>query len=202
MKLYNLDHSPYATRVRIQAYVKALPVDIEAPPMPLRTPEFADRFPMAKIPVLQLDDGQEIGDSWAIMEYLEDTVPEPSLRPTDPLAHAAMNQLMRCSDTAFGPAGLFPLFRMVSSPEAREDADAELAAMAGEIARLERLLGALPDCRERGLHLGRHRPGPESGVLAGPGAAVRCGRITGGLPGTRQLVAVGKRTSGCCTGAG
>ena len=88
MILYNLDHSPYATRVRILAYHKSLPLDVEPPPVPLRTDEFRERFPIAKIPVLQLDDGTEIGDSWAIMEYLEACNPEPALVPGDALARA------------------------------------------------------------------------------------------------------------------
>ena len=52
MKLYNLDHSPYSTRVRMQIYAARLEVDIEPPPVELGTPEFNERFPLAKIPVL------------------------------------------------------------------------------------------------------------------------------------------------------
>ena len=154
MKLFNLDHSPYATRVRIQASYKGVELALEPPPVALRTVEFGERFPMAKIPVLQLDTGEEIGDSWAIMEYLEDVVPQPGLRPVEAVPHAHMNQIMRCSDTAFGPAGLFPLFRRVGMPDGIQGAAQDLEAMAVEMARLERLLLSLPDCRKRPLHLG------------------------------------------------
>ena len=72
MKLYNLDHSPYATRVRMQIHKKGLEIAIEPPPDALGTPEFLARFPMGKIPVLELDDGSQLPDSWVIMDYLEE----------------------------------------------------------------------------------------------------------------------------------
>src|SRR5262249_11905455 len=37
--------------------------------------------------------GRELGQSLAIIEYLEDTVPEPPLLPADPLARARVRQM-------------------------------------------------------------------------------------------------------------
>ena len=75
MKLYNLDHSPYASRVRTQIRKKGLDIEFAAPPVELRTPEFNQRFPMGKIPVLELDDGSQVPDSWSVEKltqaYLE-----------------------------------------------------------------------------------------------------------------------------------
>ena len=154
MKLYNLDHSPYATRVRTTLRKKGLGFSIEAPPVPLKSPAFAERFPLAKIPVLELDDGTQVPDSWVIMEYLEAVAPQPRLAPADPLARAQMQLLARYADTYLGPQGLFPLFQRVLQPAGTDGAEEQLAELDRELARLQRLLERLPDFREREVHLG------------------------------------------------
>lgn len=154
MKLYNLDHSPYATRVRMQIHKKNLDIAIEPPPEALGSEAFKARFPLGKIPVLELDDGSHLPDSWVIMEYLEDVMPARSLRPEGATARAQMQLLARCADTYLGPAGLFPLFARVTSGAGAEGAGQELAGLQDELARLERLLAWLPDCAQRVLHLG------------------------------------------------
>ena len=154
MKLYNLDHSPFATRVRIQIYKKDLDIDIEPPPVALGSADFVQRFPMGKIPVLALDDGGQLSDSWVIMEYLEDVTPARSLRPEGATARAHMQLLARCADTCLGPTGLFPLFALLTSGAGNQDATQALAALELELARLERLLQSLPDFQQRDLHLG------------------------------------------------
>ncbi len=154
MKLYNLDHSPYATRVRMQIFKKDLPVTIEPPPAPARTSQFLARFPLGKIPVLELDDGSQLPDSWVIMGYLEDVMPAVSLRPEGARANAHMQLLARYADTCLGPAALFPLFSRVQAPGGTSDAAAALAPLDDELARLQRLLEMLPDFRQRSLHLG------------------------------------------------
>ncbi len=154
MKLYNLDHSPYATRVRMQIHQKKLDIAIEPPPVALRTPEFAARFPLAKIPVLELDDGQHLADSWVIMEYIEDLEHGVSLRPADPLDCAHMRSLARYADTCLGPEVVFPLFKFVGAGNKADGVSEVMAAMEVELQRLERLLQASPDFRDRDLHLG------------------------------------------------
>lgn len=154
MKLYNLDHSPYATRVRMQIHKKNLDITLETPSEPLRSPEFIQRFPMGKIPVLELDDGTQLPDSWVIMEYLEDVIPAVSLRPEGARGRAQMQLLARYADTYLGPGALFPLFTRIQAPGGTDDAGEALAALDNELARLERLLRSLPDFRRRELHLG------------------------------------------------
>ena len=154
MKLYNLDHSPYATRVRMQIHKKDLDIAIEPPPVALRSAEFLRRFPLGKIPVLELDDGSQLPDSWVIMEYLEDVMPAVSLRPEGATTLAHMHLLARYADTYLGPAGLFPLFACVTTPGGMEGAEDKLLALDEELARLQRLLASLPDFHQRKLHLG------------------------------------------------
>ena len=154
MRLYNLDHSPYATRVRMQIIKKGLDVELVEPPAALRTPELLEHFPLGKIPVLELDDGSQLPDSWVIMGYLEDVVPAVSLRPEGAKANAHMQLLARYGDTYLGPGALFPLFARVQQPDGTENAAEALAALDVELSRLERLLKTLPSCHDRKLHLG------------------------------------------------
>ncbi len=51
MKLYSLDLSPYAARVRISIYAKKLPIEIVAPPAAgIKSAEYLALNPMGKIP--------------------------------------------------------------------------------------------------------------------------------------------------------
>lgn len=154
MKLYNIDHSPYASRVRMAIRKKALSVSIEPPPVPLRTDEFKALFPLGKLPVLALDDGSHIPDSWVILEYLEDCFTDTPLRPSSPLARAQMQMLARYADTYLGPGALFPLFANMLQPGGLDNAEQKLAPLAVELQRLERLLAELPACEGRDLHIG------------------------------------------------
>jgi glutathione S-transferase len=85
MKLYSLDLSPFAARVRGAIYAKGLQVEIVKPEADWRTSlEYRKLNPLVKIPLLVLDDGSPLPESSVIVEYLEDAYPEPSLRPKTP----------------------------------------------------------------------------------------------------------------------
>lgn len=154
MKLYNLNHSPYATRVRTVIRKKGLGIEISAPAEALRSEEFIAHFPLGKIPVLELDDGSQLPDSWVIMEYLDVLGDGPALSPQGSLERAHMQLLARCADTYLGPGGLFPLFNLVTQGRVGEGAEQELAALDDELARLERLLNMLPAFESREINLG------------------------------------------------
>lgn len=154
MKLYNLNHSPYATRVRTVIRKKGLEVEISVPDQALRTEEFIAHFPLGKIPVLELDDGSQLPDSWVIMEYLDAVGDGLPLSPSGTLERAHMQLLTRYADTYLSPGGLFPLFNVVTQGRIAEGAKQELAALDNELARLERLLKMLPAFESRALNLG------------------------------------------------
>ena len=85
MKLYNAALSPFAARVRISIYRKGLE-QIEIVPPPEGGPKSAAFLainPMGQVPTLLLDNGVAIPESAAIIEYLEDVFPTPSLRPSN-----------------------------------------------------------------------------------------------------------------------
>jgi glutathione S-transferase len=76
MILYDLDHSPFAARVRIAIRAKNLDVALQAPPADYRRIN-----PLGLVPSLVTEDGTTLIESEAIVEYLEDRFPTPALRP-------------------------------------------------------------------------------------------------------------------------
>ena len=94
MKLYHYYRSSAAYRVRIALNFKGIPwetalIDLRAPVSAQHTPEFRAVNPQGLIPVVA-DGDTVITQSLAIIEYLEETHPDPPLLPrsTADRAHA------------------------------------------------------------------------------------------------------------------
>lgn len=105
MKLYNFDASPYAARVRLVIKAKGLRgIEITTPEGGPRSPAYLAINPIGKVPALVLDDGSVIVESQVIVEYLEETHPEPRLLPSTPEARARMRTLVRIADLYLGPS--------------------------------------------------------------------------------------------------
>lgn len=103
MKLYSIPLSPFASRVRLSIYRKGI-TDIEIVPPPeggLKTEAFLALNPMGRVPTLVLDSGMAIAESAAILEYLEDVFPTPSLRPKNPEDLARARLFLRLPDIYF-----------------------------------------------------------------------------------------------------
>jgi maleylpyruvate isomerase len=63
-----------------------------------RAPDYLSINPQGLVPALELEDGV-LTQSLAIVEYLDETVPEPSLLPRDPIGRArvrALAQMLAC----------------------------------------------------------------------------------------------------------
>ena len=87
MKLYDFPGAPNPRRVKIFAEEKNITLDLINCDMAKRehkSPEFLNKNPSGKIPVLELDDGRCISESIPICRYLESLVPEPNLFGNDP----------------------------------------------------------------------------------------------------------------------
>ena len=98
MKLYSYFRSSASFRVRIALALKGLPYDY----IPVHlvkgggeqfSAEYKAMNPAALVPVLQDDDGSVLTKSLAIIEYLEETRPDPSLLPADPVGRARVRAL-------------------------------------------------------------------------------------------------------------
>ena len=86
MKLYDYPGAPNPRRVKIFLAEKQL--DYETVHCDIgkgehKLPEFLEKNPSGKIPVLETDDGRFLGESVAICRYLEAICPEPNLFGTD-----------------------------------------------------------------------------------------------------------------------
>ncbi|AMO24831.1 maleylacetoacetate isomerase [Ramlibacter solisilvae] len=102
MKLYNYFRSSASFRVRIALELKGLPY--EYLPVHLvkgehKQPGYGAVSPSGLVPTLVNDSGEHLGQSLAIMEYLDETHPRPPLLPADPVGRAkvrALAQLVAC----------------------------------------------------------------------------------------------------------
>ena len=104
MKLYSYFRSSAAYRVRIALNLKG--IAYETTPVHLikdgghnKRPEFRAVNPQMRVPVLVTPAGDVMIQSLAIIEYLEETHPQPPLLPKDPIARArarALAELIAC----------------------------------------------------------------------------------------------------------
>ncbi len=95
MKLYTYFRSSAAFRVRIALNLKgvsyeSVPIDLR--PAAHRQPGYLARNPQGLIPALE-DGGTVIGQSLAIIEYLEETHPQAPLLPRPPLERARVRSM-------------------------------------------------------------------------------------------------------------
>ncbi len=96
MKLYSYWRSGTSYRVRIALALKGASVTIV--PVNLLEGEhcgeaYRSLNPQGLVPALVLDDGTVIGQSPAIIEYLDETLPGPRLLPDEPVARARQRHL-------------------------------------------------------------------------------------------------------------
>jgi maleylacetoacetate isomerase len=102
MKLYNYFRSSASFRVRIAMGLKGMAY--EYIPVHIAKGEhkqegFAALSADNLVPLLELDDGQRLSQSLAIIEYLDTVQPAPLMLPLDPLARArvqALSQSIAC----------------------------------------------------------------------------------------------------------
>src|ERR1700722_19857252 len=97
MTLYSADLSPYSARVRMQIYAKGITDIVFELPEHWGMPKFRERFPIGRIPVLDID-GDMLPESEVIAEYLEEIHPEPSLLGITPRETAHIRMLARLGD--------------------------------------------------------------------------------------------------------
>jgi maleylacetoacetate isomerase len=95
MKLYNYFRSSASFRVRIALQLKGLPyeyISVHLAKGQHKLPEYSAIAADNLVPNLVID-GEHLSQSMAIIEYLDETHPEPALLPKDPLARARVRAL-------------------------------------------------------------------------------------------------------------
>lgn len=96
MKLYSYYRSSAAYRIRIALNLKGLDYEYAAVNL-LAKDQKSDAYltqnPQGLVPALQLNDDTVLQQTMAILEYLEETYPEPALLPGKPLDRAAVRSM-------------------------------------------------------------------------------------------------------------
>lgn len=104
MKLYSYFRSSAAYRVRIALNLKVIAYETQSIHLIKdggrnKQPEFRAINPQMRVPVLVTTAGDVLIQSLAIIEYLDETHPQPPFLPKDPLARArvrALAELIAC----------------------------------------------------------------------------------------------------------
>jgi maleylpyruvate isomerase len=119
VRLYSYWRSSCSWRVRIALAYKGVAHEL-SPVHLLRgggeqyRAEYASMNPMRQVPTLVLDDGEVLTQSPAIIEYLEDTHPEPRLLPGDPRARARARELADIVATGMQPLQNLSVLREIA----------------------------------------------------------------------------------------
>ena len=100
-RLYHLPLSPHCRKVRVVLAEKRVEAElVEERPWERRL-DFLRLNPAGQVPVLITPEGHALAGSAAIVEYLEETLPEPRLLPQHPLARAEVRRLLDWFDDKF-----------------------------------------------------------------------------------------------------
>ncbi|RYH09969.1 glutathione S-transferase family protein [Tropicimonas sp. IMCC6043] len=99
-RLYHVPLSPFCRKVRLVLAEKKIEVELVEERYWEQDADFLRRNPAGKVPVLRMD-GMNMAESQAICEYLEETIPEPSLFPTAPKERYEMRRLCAWFDDKF-----------------------------------------------------------------------------------------------------
>jgi maleylacetoacetate isomerase/maleylpyruvate isomerase len=118
--LYNYFRSSTSFRVRAALYLKGL--DFEYRPVNLlkgeqHLPEYRSINPMGGVPAL-VHREKVISDSTAILEYLNEVFPEPSLFPDDPYLRARVREVCEIVNSSMHPYGNLKVLQHLTATHA------------------------------------------------------------------------------------
>ncbi len=118
MKLYNYFRSSASFRVRIALHLKGLPFDyisVHLPKGEHKKPPFSDVSPDGLVPLL--DTGTEqLTQSMAMIEYLDEMHPAPALLPADALGRARVRALAQSIACEIHPLNNLRILKYLVGP--------------------------------------------------------------------------------------
>jgi maleylacetoacetate isomerase len=126
VKLYGYFRSSATYRVRIALNLKGLPwqaelIDLRPPANAQHSAHFRALNPEGLIPVVT-DGAHTLSQSLAIIEYLEETHPEPALLPREPYARAEVRALALAVACDIHPLNNLRVLNYLRSPLGQDDA--------------------------------------------------------------------------------
>jgi glutathione S-transferase len=124
--LYHTIGSPFARKVRIAMAEKQIACDkvlLDMTRGDNRTPEYLRLNPHGRVPTLVVD-GIPIYESTAIVEFLEETYPNPPLLPQKPIERARARMIEETIDGSFIQALRAVLFNVFRLPEPERNSKA------------------------------------------------------------------------------
>lgn len=107
-RLYHVALSPFCRKVRLVLAEKKIEVELVEDRYWEPGSEIARRNPAGKLPVLRWND-QLWAESQAICEYLDETVPNPPLMPSDPAGRYEVRRLCAWFDDKFNAEATRPI---------------------------------------------------------------------------------------------
>ena len=135
--LYSLPHSPYSARCRIAIYYKELEIDIVPPKGGLRSSDYHAIVPTKKVPAL-ITETSTLVESSAILEYLDECFPTPSLRSSSAEGRAVQRALISFTDFSIA-SHIFPLFKAIMSKTDPSTLDSTVDMLKSNLQSLERM---------------------------------------------------------------
>lgn len=131
LTLHNAPQSTCSQRVRFTLHTKGLP--FEEKKLDLFSgdqlkPDYLKINANGVVPTLQ-DGNEVIIDSAVIMEFLDETHPDPALSPTEPVARAEMRSMMRFIDEVPTPAVRVPSYNLAFLPHFQAMSEEEFQAL-------------------------------------------------------------------------
>jgi glutathione S-transferase len=140
LTLFHGWRSSASRRVRLCLAEKGLDFEsktVDLAKMEHHKPEFLKLNPNGVIPLLILDDGRSLYESGTICEYLDETHPDPPLRPDDPYQRALMRNWIRHVDERIINLIVFNWAHSMAKT-AQQWSDAELAEKLKSVPSKER----------------------------------------------------------------
>ena len=125
MKLYGYWRSSASYRVRIAFNLKGIeiehhPVNLKAGQQHLESHKSLNAQPL--VPILELEDGTRLTQSLAILDYLEETYPKPSLLPAESVFRAQIKAASQIIGTDIAPIQNLRVLKYIRAEHGQDDA--------------------------------------------------------------------------------